>query len=333
MKTDTIFEHIPLISVAMTTYNGEKYLREQIDSILNQTYQNLEIVICDDCSTDGTFGILEEYGRRDSRIKLRRNERNLGFIKNFEQAVSLCTGDFIALSDQDDIWEPWKLEESVKNIEGYDLLCTNSLLVDEDGESLGYTLKDSLECHSIPNDQEMLFKHLCFHNFVQGATILAPASFLKSVAPVPEKFMGIGLHDYWYALNAINGNGIVYLDVCSLRYRQHGRQVTVNTKRPHFSQQLVTTLSSDEQANHICWCDKHSVLQDVVLHSFALPPEKSRFIEDTKKYFEHMKDKDWFTFCFFVKYHDAMYLDKNFFRKTLRITKRLLGLMKYKILG
>lgn len=126
------FEGTPLVSVAMTTYNGEKFLREQIDSILNQTYQNLEIVICDDCFTDGTFGILEEYERRDSRIKLRRNERNLGFIKNFEQAVSLCTGEFIALSDQDDIWEPWKLEESVKNIEGYDLLCTNSLLVDEE---------------------------------------------------------------------------------------------------------------------------------------------------------------------------------------------------------
>ena len=61
MKMDTIFEHIPLISVAMTTYNGEKYLKEQIDSILNQSYKNIELVICDDCSKDGTWSILQEY--------------------------------------------------------------------------------------------------------------------------------------------------------------------------------------------------------------------------------------------------------------------------------
>src|ERR1700748_3070750 len=94
----------PLVSVAMCTYNGEKYIRQQLDSILNQTWRNLEIVIVDDGSSDDTFAIISEYAEKDSRIKCFKNEVNLGFNKNFEHAVELTTGDYIAISDQDDIW-------------------------------------------------------------------------------------------------------------------------------------------------------------------------------------------------------------------------------------
>ena len=97
-----------MISIAMATFNGEKYLREQIDSILAQTHQNFELVICDDCSTDGTAGILREYETQDSRIRVYVNERNIGFKKKFERAISLCKGEYIALSDQDDVWRPWR---------------------------------------------------------------------------------------------------------------------------------------------------------------------------------------------------------------------------------
>lgn len=88
----------------MATYNGEKYIREQIDSILTQSVQDFEIVVCDDCSSDSTVKILREYEKKDSRIKIFVNEKNLGFLKNFEKAVSLCSGEKIAFSDQDDIW-------------------------------------------------------------------------------------------------------------------------------------------------------------------------------------------------------------------------------------
>ena len=103
-----------MISIAMATYNGEKYLREQIDSILNQTIQDFELIVCDDCSTDTTWNILLEYQSQDKRIKCYRNEENLGFKKNFEKAIKLCTGEYIALSDQDDIW----LEEKVETMIG-----------------------------------------------------------------------------------------------------------------------------------------------------------------------------------------------------------------------
>lgn len=88
----------------MATYNGEKYLREQIDSIFNQTVQDFELIVCDDCSTDTTWNILLDYQVQDKRIKCYRDEENLGFKKNFEKAIGLCTGEYIALSDQDDVW-------------------------------------------------------------------------------------------------------------------------------------------------------------------------------------------------------------------------------------
>src|ERR1700742_3478188 len=100
----------PLISVALCTYSGEKFLQEQMDSILAQTYKNLEIVIVDDCSTDRTIDIINSYAEKDKRIKLFQNDTNLGFNKNFEKALSLTTGEYISISDQDDTWLPQKLQ-------------------------------------------------------------------------------------------------------------------------------------------------------------------------------------------------------------------------------
>ena len=113
----------------MTTYNGERYLQEQIDSILNQTYSNFELIICDDCSTDSTIEIISSYN--DSRIKLFVNDKNLGFKKNFEKAIKLCTGEYIALSDQDDIWKSNHLEVLYEKINNKELICGNNLLINE----------------------------------------------------------------------------------------------------------------------------------------------------------------------------------------------------------
>lgn len=108
----------------MTTYNGVKYLREQIESILSQTYKDFELIICDDCSKDSTVSILKKYQNKDSRVKYFINESNLGFKKNFEKAISLCSGEYVAFSDQDDIWLPEKLEESITHIGNNNLLCS-----------------------------------------------------------------------------------------------------------------------------------------------------------------------------------------------------------------
>src|SRR5213080_381833 len=98
------------LSVALCTYNGAAYLGEQLDSIVAQSRPPDELVVCDDGSTDETVEVLETFlAEAPFPVRLQRNEANLGFVKNFEQAISLCTGDFVALSDQDDVWMPGKL--------------------------------------------------------------------------------------------------------------------------------------------------------------------------------------------------------------------------------
>jgi glycosyltransferase involved in cell wall biosynthesis len=125
-----------MISIAMATYNGENYIREQIDSILNQTYQEFELIICDDCSTDSTWTILQEYEKKDHRINCQLNEKNIGFVKNFEKAIRLSQGEYIAFSDQDDIWTSDHLEILLATIGKNQLCCGNYLFMDANGKSL-----------------------------------------------------------------------------------------------------------------------------------------------------------------------------------------------------
>ncbi|RZL67923.1 MAG: glycosyltransferase, partial [Pedobacter sp.] len=126
-----ICENKPLISIALCTYNGEKYIEKQLDSLVSQSYTPIEIVISDDSSTDGTWNILEKYAAVYPFIKLFKSRINLGFTKNFEQAISFCNGDFIALSDQDDIWDTDKLSILYNELGDSDLFYHDSNFIDE----------------------------------------------------------------------------------------------------------------------------------------------------------------------------------------------------------
>ena len=125
-----------LVSIAMCSYNGERFIQEQINSILEQSYSNFELIITDDCSSDKTIEIIKNYQANDTRIKLYQNEVNLGFVKNFEKAISLCTGEYIALADQDDIWTKDKLKTFIENIGENVLIYSDALLIDEHAVSM-----------------------------------------------------------------------------------------------------------------------------------------------------------------------------------------------------
>lgn len=114
-------EYKKTVSVVICTYNGEKYIAEQIDSILSQTYTLNEIIIQDDCSTDNTFNILERYSNKNNRIKIFRNDKNIGFNSNFKSAVKRAKSDFIAIADQDDIWYSEKIAKQVTAIGDHDI--------------------------------------------------------------------------------------------------------------------------------------------------------------------------------------------------------------------
>jgi glycosyltransferase involved in cell wall biosynthesis len=200
----------PLISVALCTYNGAKYLPEQMDSILGQSLQNIEIIIADDRSADDTQDIIKNYAEKDPRIKYFINESNLGFNKNFEKAISLTSGELIAISDQDDTWLPDKLRLLADNIGDNWLIFSNSAFVGDGGGLLlnNFKLPDS-------------YKGILFYNYVTGHTSLMRRELLKLALPFPQK----GYYDWWLGFVASYHKKIGYLDEVLTQHRVHTQSV------------------------------------------------------------------------------------------------------------
>lgn len=206
----------------MTTFNGEKYVAKQLDSILNQTYKNIEIIISDDGSTDNTEEIITKYTEKYTFIKFIKNERNLGYTKNFERAISLCSGDYIALSDQDDIWEENKLEVLLENIGDNLLIATTYLNIDENDIPLPITLPPVYD-YQLNNGKYDYVNTLLFRNFIYGCTSLISKELKDKALPFPQKIT----HDWWLAYIAAKENKLKYLiDKPLVKYRIHANNVT-----------------------------------------------------------------------------------------------------------
>ena len=213
-----------MISIAMATYNGAKYLREQIDSILSQTIRDFELIVCDDCSTDETWKILEDYKDRDLRVKLYSNQHNIGFIKNFEKAIGLCSGEYIALSDQDDVWLPNHLEVLYNLIDDKMIACGNADMIDMNGDRLGLTLQEMESFNYVPiNNLQLASSVIFFRNPFQGASMLIRRNFFSYALPIPNE---IKYHDSWFANLASFCGGITYTERIVNKYRMHGNNVT-----------------------------------------------------------------------------------------------------------
>lgn len=202
------------VSVALATYNGEAFLREQLVSLLSQTYRVKEIVICDDASTDGTWDILEEYKASNQQLfSIHRNPERIGYIRNFEQAITRCSGCYIALSDQDDIWYPHKIERLLSALGSFDLVHSDARLID----AQGYCLAPSYVRYSRKAVRSVSFQRLLHKNTVTGCTLLMKSDFAKQALPFPICIS----HDWWLALLAADRGTLVYCDEALTQYRQH----------------------------------------------------------------------------------------------------------------
>lgn len=215
------------ISIALCTYNGARFLQEQLESIAVQTRPPDEMVICDDQSKDSTVEILRNFASKvPFPVRIFLNEKNLGSTRNFEKAIKLCTGDIIFLSDQDDIWLPDKLEqieEIFSNSPSTGAVFTDAVLVDENLKPLEYSLWQSIgfterEKNLLSDGKsiEVLLKH----NVVTGSTMAFRSKFKNLFLPIPE----IWIHDGWIALLIAFTSDIVAVSDPLIKYRQHNMQ-------------------------------------------------------------------------------------------------------------
>lgn len=248
------------ISIALCTYNGAKFLREQLDSFLSQTRLPDELVVCDDFSTDQTVQIIKDFTQKAPfTVRFFRNERNLGVIKNFEKAISLCTGDIIFLSDQDDYWMPNKialiLEEFVKS-EDIGMVFSNTELVDEQLEHIGLYLSDLTftdEMRRLDGSDKFL-EELLKRNYFTGATLAFRSHFRETFLPFPENIPEM-IHDAWIAFVIYISAQYSYINTPLIKYRQHSRQqlglTTGNSmeklNRSEFFSFLLNTLQAERE--------------------------------------------------------------------------------------
>lgn len=220
-KTELEISDYPSISVAMATYNGEKYLEEQIESILSQTLKPAEIIICDDQSTDGTKAILEKYQRK-GYVRFFVNDQQLGFVGNFKRAVSLTNPNhYVALSDQDDIWLPPKIEAAydiMTNIEAKGqpaMVYSDLVLVDQDKNLLNSSFRNELGQDTYRHCLETLL----FGGFVNGCTMLMNPLMRSYFATIPNE--NRINHDTWIALIAYTFGNSGIVETPHILYRRH----------------------------------------------------------------------------------------------------------------
>lgn len=229
----------PLVSIALCTYNGEEFLKEQLDTLVLQTYPNKEIIVVDDGSIDGTLEILENYSVNYPCLKVFKNEKNMGYVKNFEKAITLCNGEYIALSDQDDIWSLNKIELLVDNIEDYALIYHDSEFINHKGISLEKKISDILNMY-----QGDLPHPFFFYNCVSGHSMLFKGSLRDSIIPFDKNFF----HDWWIAALATERGGIKYYDQPLVKYRQHlasNTDILNKRKKPKVNDKRIKEINLD----------------------------------------------------------------------------------------
>ena len=209
------------IDILLATYNGEEYLEEQLNSILNQTYKNFNLIISDDNSTDSTVKILDKYSKKDSRIIVYKQNRNLGVVSNFEFLLSKVESKYFMFSDQDDIWIETKIEKSINKLEetNSDIVFTDLMVVDD---KLNVLYNSYWELKGLKNKiiKYNSFGALYLNNYITGCTMIMKKEVISKVLPLPKKSKYV-LHDYWIALITSQSGKVEFLNEPTIKYRQH----------------------------------------------------------------------------------------------------------------
>jgi glycosyltransferase involved in cell wall biosynthesis len=216
------------VSVCLASYNGEKFIREQIESILSDLKQSDQLVICDDGSTDRTCSIIQSFN--DARITLIHNKKNLGYARNFEKLISLATGDYIFLADQDNIWLKGKVQKVLSVFEkdsSIRLVCHNLRPVDASGNDFKMNIPFCREGKI--NSFILLVRHFIKAQFY-GCTFCLNRRGVNDLLPFPSSTYA---HDHWIIIwAAVNGH-VSFLDEALIKYRRHDANISRLKRFPY----------------------------------------------------------------------------------------------------
>lgn len=209
------------VEILMATYNGEKYIKEQIESILSQTYEDWSLLIRDDGSKDKTLEIIKEFVVKDKRIKLIVDSKgNLGYVKNFEELLKKSKAEYIFLCDQDDIWENEKLEKSLFYLEKKKVIIHNAKIF--------YTVKKKKSCKNLLEFKKKSFlKRVIFPEYT-GCCMGLRKEFLNIVLPIPNGFPS---HDIWIGMIAEIKDELYFINEKLIRYRRHSQNVSATGEK------------------------------------------------------------------------------------------------------
>src|SRR6266498_1559634 len=295
------------ISVALCTYNGESFLNEQLESILNQTFPVTEIIVCDDGSTDNTVTILRQFERAYSNLfKIYINTENLGVIKNFEKAILLCMGDIIFLADQDDIWEINKVEKCLYffgNTPEVLGVFTNAEMMEESGQPTNKTLWEVLGFDNVKKEMQLkdIFRFmLLYGNMIAGSCLSIKREAMNLIFPF--KYIEDMWHDEWIAMKLGEKNKIYFLDEPLIKYRMHNNQQTKwlwedreekNKKRNSFIQKQAHLYPLDYYKH---WRRRTAAVERLSANGFTIDHHllKEIWQERKKGLLIHLKNNSWF---------------------------------------
>lgn len=280
----------------MATYNGEQFLAEQLDSILSQSYPNIELVIVDDDSIDGTVALVNVYITRYPHISLYVNEQNLGYIKNFEKGMLLAKGELIALSDQDDIWRSDKLAVLMDQMDNHEIIYSDSALIDDTGKSLDKKMSDIRT--QISYDDCLMYT---IGAWAPGHAMLLKKELIARCIPFPK----LVTHDFWLGFVATCMSPIKYLNIPLVYYRQHSTNAIGADTHAHKSNLQKSTrkekLYQSRARMQLLYekCPPENVEQKKVLRTLC------------NSYQSFSLNNNWIRMTTFFKYQDKILAYKN----------------------
>jgi len=301
------------IDILLATYNGEKFLKEQIDSILNQTYKNINLIISDDESTDGTKEILKQYEKKDSRIKIFYQEKNLGYVKNFEFLLKQVKSDVFMLSDQDDVWLPEKVEKTYEKLEkeNADLAFGDLEVVDQKLNTMYPSFNDfmklSRKIKKYINSYKLNYLYCC----ITGCTLMLKSKWIPKILPIPKDSKRL-IHDHWIGIIVgVNNGKSVYVSEKYIKYRQHGDNQVGTEKISHKFKKL-------EQVRDLFIDVKLGVFGTYVKNEDRFPEDLQKLNREAYNYFKMLDKKKNFNFRKWNVFHKLyktetfMYYIENF---------------------